>query len=79
MRGVKLGRCVVTRIRSVCCYGFLCGDFGGNGVDALLRRVGTSEVGVAHCTEVGGGFPWLEKGNRGEVFFTTEVNVGYTC
>ena len=36
MRGVKLGRGVVTRIGSVSEKGFLSGDFGGNGVDALL-------------------------------------------
>ena len=79
MRGVELGRCVVTRIGSVSCNGFLSGDFGSNSVDVLLGRVGTREVGVAHCAEVGGGFPWLEEGNGGEVFFTAEVDVGYTC
>ena len=36
MRRVKLGGCVVTGIGSVSEKGFLSGDFGGNGVDALL-------------------------------------------
>ena len=77
MRGVKLGRGVVTRIGSVSEKGSLSGDFGGYSVDALLGRVGTGVIGGAHCAEVGGGFPRLEEGKGGEVFFATEVNVGY--
>ena len=79
MRGVELGGCVITRIGSVSCESFLCGDFRGDSVDVLLGRVGTREIGITHCTEIGGGFPRLEEGNGGEVFFTAEVNVGYTC